>query len=124
MYVQCEYVFRGVKYVEPQWIESESCLPDYRLVPKHLEGNYTFSKTNVEVKNETILPRYTEFPPLLSYLLKKSGVKEPKMECVEKTDIKSLYRLAKEGEQPTRTYESGFGTPRNPDLYKTINHDI
>lgn len=123
--VVCEYIFRGIKFDQPRSILSgESSVPDYSLIPKHLEKNYTFTKTSSQRREENILPRYLEFPPLFKDILTRSGVKEPKLTVQGTQSPESLYRIAKEGEQPTRQYDSGFGTPKSPNLYKGVNYDI
>lgn len=109
---------------KPQWLFTSSPLPDFRLIPKHLEGDYKHAKTSSQKIEENILPRYQEMPPLLADLLHKSGEKETKLKTLDPKYESSLYRVAKEGEQPTRQFESGFGTPLSPNLYKNVNYDI
>lgn len=120
----CEYVFRGVKFDQPQRITGESSVPDFRLIPKHLESNYTYTKTSSQRIEENILPRYMDFPPLLKAMLVKSGNKDAKLPANLQTSPMALYRVAREGEQPTRQFENGFGTPKSPNLYKGVNYDI
>lgn len=117
-------MFRGVKFDQPQRITGESSVPDYRLIPKHLESNYTYTKTSSQRIEENILPRYMEFPPLLKDMLEKSGNKDAKLPAVLQNSAQALYRIAREGEQPTRQYENGFGVPKSPKLYEGINYDI
>lgn len=124
MSVLCETVFRGIKMEQPQLIENESGLPDFGLVPKHLEKNYTFTKTASQRIEENILQRYLDFPPLLKDILIQNGVKDPKLKTVQNQSALSMYRVAEEGEEPTKKFESGFGTPKTPKLYKGINYDI
>lgn len=101
-----------------------SSLPDFRLIPKHLEKDYVHTKTWKQKVDENILPAYQELPPLLIDLLNKSGIKDAKAKVVAPTRETSLYRVAEEGEQPTRPYETGFGTPKSPNLYKNVNYDV
>ncbi|XP_055324856.1 28S ribosomal protein S34, mitochondrial [Sitodiplosis mosellana] len=124
VYALCEVVFRGVKMETLQLLQGESSVPDFQLIPKHLEKNYKFTKTEAQRKEENILPRYLEFPPFLKDILVKNGVKEPKLKTVDNPAIKSLYRVAKEGEEPTRKFESGFDATKCPKLYEGINYDI
>lgn len=120
----CEYVNRGVKYEEPVLITNESVVPDYSLIPKHLESNYKFSKTKSQKIAENVISPYTEFPPFLKDILIKNGVKDPKLKVRLTESPNSLYRLAKDGEQPTRHIETGFGTAKSPNLLKNVNYDI
>lgn len=122
--VLCDYVFRGVKFDEPHWVTGSSCLPDFSLVPKNLEKNYVHTKTWSQKVEENILPKYVDLPPLLQTMYKKNGVKDAKAKTVAPTDEGSLYRVAKDGEQPTKEFEKGFGTPKSPNLYKNVNYDI
>lgn len=124
MHVLCEYVFRGVKYDNPVLIAAQSSVPDFRLIPKHLEKNYVATKTYKQKVDENILPRYIEFPPLLKEMIVRSGAQEPKMKLVTKITENSLYRIAEEGEQPTKQLEVGFGTPKSPNLYTNVNYNI
>lgn len=120
----CEFVHRGIKYEEPVHITNESTVPDYSLIPKHLELNYTFSKTKTQKMAENVIAPYTEFPPLLKDILIKNGMKDPKLKIRLNTSPNSLYRLAEDGEQPTRHVETGFGTPRSKNLLQNVNYDI
>lgn len=110
----------------PILVQGESSLPDFRLIPKHLENNYKSTKTASQRIEENILPRYLNFPPFLKEILNKSGIEDPKMKTVHNsTSIQSLYRVAEEGEQPTRTFDSKAIDPKQcPTLYKGINYDI
>lgn len=105
-------------------IRSTSHVPDFSLVPKHLEKNYVATKTSKDVIEQNILPRELEFPPLVKNMLIKKGVANPKMPASYSTYKRSWYRIAEEGEKPTREVHSGLGTPRSPNLFKTVNYDI
>lgn len=124
MYVVCETIFRGIKLDEPQKIESDSVLPDYQLVPKHLEKNYIYTKNSLQRIEENILPRYMDFPPLLKDILIKNGAKDLKLKTIKSDSSRSMYRLAKEDEQPTKQFENGYGTSKSPQLLNGINYDI
>lgn len=124
MIAVCEAVFRGVKMEELYTIRGESSLPDFQLVPKHLEQNYTFTATSKQMINKNILPRYMEFPPLMKDILIKNGTKDPKLPVVKSPSERSFYRVAEEGEQPTKIFKTGFGTPKSPNLLKGVNYDI
>lgn len=122
--VEVESVFRGVKRSEPVEYFLNSGLPDYSLVPKHLEKNYKAITTDKDVIEKNILPRYTEFPPLLRYMMIKNGAVDPKLDVQLKKAPASLYRVAKDGEKPTKTFETGFGTPKNKNLVKHVDYNI
>lgn len=124
MHILCETVFRGIKMDNPQLLQGESSLPDFRLVPKHLEKNYTFTKTASKRIEENVLPRYMNCPPLLKEILLKNGIQDPKLKTIRRETTNSLYRVAEEGEQPTREFEGDFVTTKCPKLYKGINYDI
>lgn len=98
--------------------------PDYNLVPKHLESNYTFSKTRKQKTEERLLPRYIELPPVLKALFIENGVIDPKMQTVSVTDWRSTHRVAEENEKPTLEFDNRFGTPASPNLYKDVNYDV
>lgn len=122
--VKCEYIYRGIKFEEPIEITHESVFPDYSLVPKHLEGNYTFSKTRTQRMNERILPRHMEFPPLLKRIFTENGVKDPKMRTISQNVWYSMHRVAEENEKPTLSFDKKDNPPASPNLYKGVNYDI
>lgn len=122
--VLCEVVFRGVKMTEPVELFSNSGIPDYILVPKHLEKNYTSTTTDKEVIEKNLFPRQIEFPPLIKYMMNKNGIADAKLEVKLKNSPTALYRLTKDGEQPTKKFHVGFGTPRNKDLLKNVNYNV
>lgn len=122
--VKCEYIYRGIKFDEPIEITRESMFPDYNLVPRHLESNYTYSKTRSQRIDEQILPRHIDFPPVLKTILIENGVNDPKMETINVTTWHSTDRVAKENEKPTLPFDSRFGTPASPNLYKDVNYDV
>lgn len=124
MHAVCEQVHRGVKFDENVTITDDSQLPDFRLVPKEFESKYTFAKTASQRIAENVFPQYVECPPLLKNILIKNGVKDPKLKTVLREHINSLYRVAKDGEQPTKQLNTGFGKPKSPNLYKHVNYDI
>lgn len=117
-------MYRGIKFDEPIEITRESVFPDYSLVPKHLEYNYTFSKTRKQLTEERILPSYIELPAVLKTLLCESDVNDPKMRTVTKKYWYSTHRVAEENEKPTLQFENKFGTPANPKLYKDVNFNV
>lgn len=124
--VLCEYVFRGIKNDQPYKIRRSSCLTGYELIPKHEECNYTAYKTQSQVIAENIVPNSIEFPPLLKALLIENGNKNPKLPLAvnEHENHINMFRVAKEGETPTRAFEDGYGTPRFPNLLKSVNYDV
>lgn len=94
------------------------------MVPKHLESNYTFSKTRKQRIEERILPRYIEFPPVLKTILCENGVNDPIMRTVTNKYWYSVHRVAEENEKPTLEFDNKFGTPASPNLYKDVNYDV
>lgn len=113
-----------MKFDKPHLITGASSLPDFRLIPKHLEHNFVHTHTYKEKIEQNVLPKDLELPPLLCDMLNRSGVKDAKMKTIEPKRDDSLYRVAKEGEQPTREFEKGFGTAKSPNLYKNVNYDV
>lgn len=87
-----------------------------------MESNYTFSKLESQAKEENIYPQYTDYPPLLKYILTQNGVAEPKLRAT--MEEHPYRRIAKDNEQPNKQYVNGFGKPASPNLYKDINYDI
>lgn len=65
-----------------------------------------------------------DFPPLLKDILIKSGAKDLKLKTVQNESARSLYRTAKEDEQPTKQFENGYGISKSPHLLNGINYDI
>lgn len=124
IFIKCEYIYRGIKFDEPINVTKESIFPDYSLIPKHLESNYTFSKTRKERIEERILPQFIELPPVWKTILCDTGVNDPKMQTVTKKYWYSVHRVAEENEQPTLQFDNKFGTPASPNLYKNVNYDV
>lgn len=119
--VTVEKVFRGVKAPEPVHILRASYKADYVLIPKHLEKNYAATIDYETKKNQKVFQKYTEFPPLLKrFLVKETGNADIKLELKYFEGVDSLYRVAKDGETPTVTFDSGLGTPASPNLYKNV----
>lgn len=98
--------------------------PDYDLVPKHLESNYTFLKTRKQRTEERILPRYIDLPPVLKTIFSGHGVSDPKMQTITNKTWHSAHRVAEENEKPTLPFDGRFGTPASPNLYKNVNYDV
>lgn len=123
--VKCEYIYRGVKFDEPIEITRESGFPDYSLIPKHLESNYTFSRTRTQRIEERILPRYIELPPVLKMIHSENGVEDPKMRTITNKCWYSVHRVAEENEQPTLKFPNKFETPTtSSNLYKDVNYNV
>lgn len=116
-----EKVFRGVKAPEPVYILRASYKPDYQLIPKHLEKNFVATIEHADKKNQKVLQRHTEFPPLLKkFLIEETGNPDVKLELKYFDGVDSLYRVAEEGETPNVTFEAGLGVPVSPNLYKNV----
>lgn len=98
--------------------------PDYSLVPKHLESNYTYLTTRKDRIEERILPQYIELPPVLKALFSENGNNDPKMQTVTNKSWRSTHRVAQENDKPTLEFDSRFGTPASPNLYKNVNYDV
>lgn len=122
--VTCEEVFRGVKMTEPVSLFTQSGLPDFRLVPKHLENLFKETTSVAEIREKNVLPRYTEFPPMLKYMKIKQGENDPKLEVKVREASFSPYRLAKEDEKPTRQWQYGFGKPKFQKFVEGVNYNI
>lgn len=122
--MKCEYIYRGIKFDEPIEIMRESGFPDYSLVPKHLESNYTFSKTRKQRTEERILPRYIDLPPVLQMINSENGINISKMQTRTNKTWYSVHRVAEENEQPTLEFPNKFGTPTSPSLFKDVNYDV
>lgn len=116
-----EKVFRGVRAPEPAPILRASYKADYVLIPKHLEKNFFATIDHADKVNQKILQKYTEYPPLLKkFLIKETGNADIKLELKYSQGLESLYRVAKDGETPNVTFDSGLGTPVSPNLYKNV----
>lgn len=119
-----EKVFRGVKYPEPVPILRASYKADYQLIPKHLESQFTSQKVidAEDKRNQKVLPSHAEYPPLLKrFLVKETGNKNIKMRLkyVEAED--TFYRVAKDGETPTVSFDNTIGKNPNSSMYKNIH---
>lgn len=127
--VWAEKTFRGKRYPEPVIIEPASYKTDYRLLPKDEEAEYCRLDQPIEILSQSrILPKTTDFPPLLKKLIIQESIArgvpnpDPKLEIVyAKNTLNLNYRIAKEGEIPTVDFQSGLGTPASPSLYENIN---
>lgn len=116
--ILAERVFRGRKDKKIVQIDSASYKADYQLIPKDQE--YKFKP--IEVQQEVIMPRTTNFPPLLREIilrkLKAKGVEEEPEMLLHYNDYgNKLYRVAKEGETPTVNITLGHGKTVSPSLY-------
>lgn len=113
-----------MKRTEHEELFYNSALPDYRLIPKHLENQFKATTSDFEVKEKNLFPQYTEFPPMLKYIKIKQGENDPKLKVKIKEEPHVTYRLAKEGEKPTKQWRSGFGAPRFEKFVKYVNYKI
>ncbi|GAB6021364.1 ribosomal protein S34 [Chamberlinius hualienensis] len=99
-----ESVFRGTNYGVLEI--GSGYKKDFRLIPKEEEDvicNSSFTPSPIR-----ILPRYSEFPPLLKLKIKEEQAKlgkftEPKLEMIYAKDPMTRARIAEEGETPTVT---------------------
>lgn len=107
---------------EPVDLFRISDLPDFRLVPKHLENSFKATASVTEIREKNLLPRYTEFPPMLKYMKIKQGENDPKLEVKIREESTSTYRLAREDEKPTRQW--GIGKPRSEKFVEGVNYNI
>lgn len=118
-----ETTFRGKKDARVKQMDSSTYKTDYQLVPKDEEYKYL----NWVERDEVILPRTMELPPLLREIMvrnmKAKGEKvdkPPEMEVFyNKTGIK-VYRVAEEGETPTTVPTISLGQPASPGLYANL----
>lgn len=117
-------VFRGIKQTKHVELFDNSILPDYTLVPKHLENNFKAITSDLEIKEKNLLPMHTEFPPMLKYIKIKQGENDPKLKVKLKQEAHTLYRFARDGEKPTRQWEHGFGKPKFGKFVEGVNYDI
>jgi small subunit ribosomal protein S34 len=115
-----EQIFRGRNMGEQE--VPSVYVSDWRLLHKHEEDAYC--KRPFTPLPEVILPRYTNFPPLLSYMIKTQRAalglptdKTPQLEMDYILQPQARGRLAKEGETPTGTVTE----PENLYLYQSIN---
>lgn len=106
--VLVERVFRGLKSPKPIQLDSATYKADYMLIPKDQEHLYVNS--NAKVPEKRILPKETDFPPLLSQLImqqmKAKGVATPQVPKLPlrynfEAASEKHYRLAEENETPT-----------------------
>ncbi|XP_017884458.1 uncharacterized protein LOC108627640 [Ceratina calcarata] len=121
--VLVQQVFRGKTVPEPVQLDTTTYKPDYMLIPKDQEEKFLNS---TETPEERILPRTTDFPPLLKELLirqarqQKQEIKDLKLEIKYNLSGIKNYRVAEEGETPTVNVEMGLGEPASPSLYANI----
>lgn len=92
---------------------------------KHEEAEYC--KCDDPLVPEKILPRSSEFPPLLKELLIQEKIAKGEDPTVElRLPLKygqgpnRNWRVAEEGETPTIKFCINLGTPASPNLYKGI----
>ncbi|XP_018329822.1 uncharacterized protein LOC108740116 [Agrilus planipennis] len=123
--VWVEKTFRGRKFPDVVPLKSATYKSDYVLIPKDEEKKY--SDLKLEPIPEKILPRTTNFPPLLKELIYRDAEvkgetlkEEPKLKIIYKESMQSCYRVAKEGETPNVQIAYGLGTPISPSLYQGI----
>lgn len=117
--VLVEKVFRGQKFPTLVQMDGATYKPDYVLIPKDQEAKYI---NETKVPELRLMPRTTDFPPLLKKILEKQEKDTPdlKLKIVYSTlGIKS-YRVAEENETPTVEIKVGLGNPVSPSLYNNI----
>lgn len=126
MIVLVERVFRGQKSPILVQMDGATYKPDFILVPKDQEAKYINA---TEAPQLRIMPRTTNFPPLLEEMLIQESQEEGKdvsnikLELVySPLGIKS-YRIAEEGETPTTEIKIGLGQPESPSLYENIKQE-
>lgn len=109
-----EKTFRGQTYPKLVEISSVSYKADYRLLPKHEEESYC----RTVQRAEKIIPREIDLPPLLKeFVQRETGKSGPKIPIKLKPGHNNVYRLAKDGEEPTVEICMGIGKPASPNLY-------
>lgn len=114
-----EKTFRGRTYPKLVEICSSSYKTDYHLVAKDQES--TVCK-NIDSKDERILPRTIELPPLLrEFIARETGNQNPETNVKIKANREKIARVAKEGETPNLMVTMGLGKPCSPRLYKGLN---
>lgn len=125
--VWVENTFRGKLDPEPVIIYKTSYKADYRLIPKDEEAEYCKIVQEKSANEQKIMPRTTDFPPLLKELIvresKARGVpnEDPKLDIVYcKVALAKKYRVAQEGETPSYEIPCGLGKPASPSLYANI----
>lgn len=121
-----EQVFRGQKIPIPVQIDIVTYKPDYILIPKDQEANYI---NRTEQPIQKIMPRTTNFPPLLKEILMrqrtnlKGGSSDLKLELKYALFGIKNYKIAEEGETPTVNIDIGLGKPASPSLYANIKQE-
>lgn len=114
MKVTVEKTFRGRTYPKLVEINSVSYKADYRLLHKHEEESYC----KAVPREEKVIPREIDLPPLLrEFVQKETGKDAPKIAIKLKPGHNNIYRLANEGEKPTVDVSMGIGNPASPRLY-------
>lgn len=113
--VLVEKVFRGQKSPTLVQMDGATYKPDYVLIPKDQEAKYI---NETKVPELRLMPRTTDFPPLLKKILEKQE-KDPdlKLKIVYSTLGIKNYRVAEENETPTVEIKAGLGNPVSPSLY-------
>ncbi|XP_019560046.2 uncharacterized protein LOC109428689 [Aedes albopictus] len=112
--VTVEKTFRGRTYPKLVEINSVSYKADYRLLHKHEEESYC----KAVPREEKVIPREIDLPPLLrEFVQKETGKDAPKIAIKLKPGHNNIYRLANEGEKPTVDVSMGIGNPASPRLY-------
>lgn len=100
---------------KPIEIMGTSYKADYKLIPKHEEAEYCRKSSP---RQEKILPRFIDAPPLLrEYLKEETGQENPQIPLIINKYGYKNYRLAEEDETPNVQLKMGLGTPVNPRLY-------
>lgn len=124
--VLVERVFRGQKSPILVQMDGRTYKPDFMLVPKDQEAKYINATETPQLR---IMPRTTNFPPLLKEILIQEAqeqgkdVSDIKLELIySPLGIKS-YRIAEEGEAPTTEIKVGLGQPASPSLYENIKQE-
>ncbi|CAL7941479.1 unnamed protein product [Xylocopa violacea] len=118
--------FRGKTVSEPFQIDVTSCKTDYMLVPKDQEAKYLNSTQQPTVR---IMPRTTDFPPLLKTILILNSklinkdIPDLKLKIVYNLSGIKNYKVAEEGETPTETVSVKLGKPASPSLYADIKRE-
>ncbi|XP_076649606.1 mitochondrial ribosomal protein S34 [Halictus rubicundus] len=114
-----ERTFRGETTVKPVQLETVTYKPDYVLIPKDQESQYTNVSNRPAAR---VMPSEAEFPPLLKEILIREAMKgggqenpvvEPKLRLrYNLTGVKN-YSVAKDEETPTVDVEA----TKRPTLY-------
>ncbi|KOC68713.1 hypothetical protein WH47_06505 [Habropoda laboriosa] len=124
--VLVDKVFRGKRHPEPFQIDYTSYKPDYILIPKDQEENYT---KRTEIPPQKIMPRTTDLPVLLKEILIRQAKQEKRknpdlrLELIYNMTGFKNYRVAEEGETPTAEISLELDRSANPSLYANIKEE-